>query len=194
MRSPKALCLTLVALSGAATLLAWAMPWFELTLATSAAQQLSVEAPGEIAAPALSALGLAGLALTAALGLVGPVMRIVLAIVQIALGTAVTASSALALSNPIAASARIITETTGVAGTSGIAELVSDATPTVWPFVALVVGCVSVLSGVAIIVTARRWPGPTRKYDANPADAGMPADDTVSDWDRLSDGTDPTSR
>lgn len=193
MRSPKTLSLTLVALSGAATLLAWAMPWFELTLAESAAQQHTVQAPGEVVAPALSALGLAGLALTAALGLVRPIMRMVLAVVQAALGAAVVSSSALALSDPVAASARIITETTGVAGSSGIAGLVSETTPTVWPFVALVVGVVSFLSGVAIIATSRRWPSPTRKYDA--ATPAAPAvDDTVSDWDRLSDGTDPTSR
>jgi hypothetical protein len=71
-------------------------------------------------------------------------------------------------------------------------------------------------TGVAVVLTSARWPGPTRKYQAvrfepvaspdgsvpaSTLSGGAPADstepspsDSVGDWDDLSRGEDPTAR
>lgn len=167
-------------------LLAWTQPWFTIELIPSG----SVTAAGDVAAPALTALALSGLALAGALTIAGPVFRVVLAVLQIAIGALVVASAAIALTNPIAASASVISALTGVSGASSIAALVSAVGSTAWPYVGLGCGVLLVLLGVAIIVSSRRWPESSRRYQAvrlEKAD-GSPVDD----WDALSDGRDPT--
>ena len=63
---------------GALLLLSWTQSWFSLVL--DGGQRLDV--PGQSAAPALSALGLACLALAGALAIAGRVLRIVLGVIE----------------------------------------------------------------------------------------------------------------
>ena len=46
------------------------------------------------------------------------------------------------------------------------------------------------VDGLAVMLTTRRWPAATSKYDA---DAAKP-DTNAGAWDALSEGDDPTSR
>jgi len=166
-------------------LLAWTQTWFELVL--DGGQKLSV--PGQAAAPALSALGLASLALVGALSIAGRGVRLALGIVETAIGVSVMIVTIGVLSNPAAASASTITATTAVSGPESIAALITSTAVGAWPSLAIMAGVLTVVVGLAVVVTGRRWPGPTRKYEVTPSDdSGTP----VGAWDRLSDGSDPT--
>lgn len=168
-------------------LLSWTQEWFALTLPDGAV--LSVT--GEVAAPALTALALTGLVLVGALSIAGPFFRVILGSTQALLGFTVSLSAAIAIANPLAASAASITAATGVSGELA-GEQVDVTTATAWPWVALVAGALIVATGILVVATARRWPGATRKYQAvrlEPAEGSRTA---VDDWDALSDGDDPT--
>ena len=196
--------LILAAVAGSAlVLLAWSQEWFVLTLGGDPPTRVPVA--GSVAAPALSALALAGLALAGALSIAGIVFRIVLGVLEMLLGACVALSAIVALADPVSAGARAVTELTGVDGEASIAALVSDRSAGLWPVVTLALGVVATLVGLAILLTARRWPASSRRYSAvrfeSQGDQGDQGDqgpeappDSVADWDSLSDGRDPTSR
>ena len=190
--SPRRLKLTSILLGivlSAAVMLAWTQLWFTADLETGQ----SLEVAGDVAAPALTALALSGLALAAALALAGTVFRVILGGLQAAIGALVVTSAVMALADPVAASSRAITDATGVSGSESVAALVTSVVATAWPAVALAAGILMALLGVFTAVTARRWPASSRKYQAvrmAPADG----ESSIGDWDALSDGRDPTSR
>ncbi len=172
-------------LAAGLALLAWTQGWFGLVL--DGRQALDV--PGQAAAPALSALGLASLALVGALSIAGPRVRIVLGILETAIGVLLVTVASAALADPLAASASTVTAATAVSGPESIAALVTGVAVSAWPAVAIAAGVLTALVGLAVLVTGARWPGPTRKYEAAAStDTGTP----VGAWDSLSDGSDPT--
>ena len=199
-----------VTIIGAAlALLSWSQTWFELELTDASAQGAgeAIAVPGSVASPALAALGLAGLALVAALAIAGPGIRIVLGILEVVLGGCVLLAVGVSLGDPVAAVAPAVTDATGVSGAGPTAELVAAATATAWPAAAIAGGVLLVLAGIAVLVTGTRWPASSRRYrgarladaDAD-ADAGAAqgvreraaSDRAIDDWDELSRGDDPT--
>jgi hypothetical protein len=176
------------------TLLAWTGQWFTLRLAASGAGRPTLAVTGDAAAPGLIALALAGLALVAALAIAGPVFRVVLGVLQAVIGFAVALSSILALVDPVAASSRAVTAATGVSGTASVAALVVSVSRTAWPWISAVVGLATIALGIAVLVSSRRWPGSSRRYQPVQFEPTEPGANPVSDWDTLSGGTDPTSR
>ena len=70
--------------------------------------------------------------------------------------------------------------------------LVSSTSATPWPWLALVVGVLAALLGVAIVVTSGAWPQAGRKYTATRLVPADPASDPSATWDSLSVGDDPT--
>jgi len=183
------LLLSSAALS-AVTLLAWTQQWFTIVLVDG--QRLPVD--GQVAAAGLSALALAGLALVGALTIAGPFFRAVLGGVQVVLGGTVLFSAVLAVTDPVAASAAAISESTGIAGAESIAAVVASVEQSAWPWLSLVVGVLIAIAGVGILVTMRRWPVSSRKYQAVGLESADGERSSVDDWDALSDGGDPTSR
>ncbi|MEQ1734970.1 MAG: Trp biosynthesis-associated membrane protein [Rhodoglobus sp.] len=187
--SAKRLRLTLIVggivLSGL-ILLAWTQQWFLVLLA--AGQELGVA--GDVAAPALSALALAGLVLAGALALAGPVFRVVLGALETAIGALVIVSAVIAVSDPLSAAAETVSGATGVGGDESITALVSAVVVSAWPVATIVLGALLSLLGVTVVVTSKRWPMSSRKYNATRLETveGNPVDD----WDALSDGRDPT--
>ena len=166
-------------------LLTWTQPWFELELSTG--KTLSVL--GQSAAPALSALGLASLALMGALSIAGPGIRLALGVVEAAIGVALVVVTVGAIADPAGAAASTITAATAVSGPESIAALISSSAMSAFPPLAVAAGVLTVLVGLAVVLTGRRWPGATRKYEVAPdTDSGTP----VGAWDSLSDGSDPT--
>ena len=184
MKRAKLLTILVIALLGALTLGAWTQPWFTIVLK----EGHTLVATGQVAAPSLSALGLASLALAAALSIAGRVVRIVLAVLQVFIGVLVVVSALSALGNPVGASAKTLTDAVGESGADALAGLVASVSVGVWPVLALVLGVLSALAGVALFVTGPRWPGPTRRYETTPA----PGETTAGSWDALSSGHDPT--
>lgn len=194
-RRSQASRLKLISLVGIAALAAlifadWSQNWFTLTV-----QGKPFPVSGQVAGSALSALALASLALIAALAIAGRFFRAVLAVLLALLGACVIAVSAFAIGNPVVAATSAITKATGVAGTQSVAALVTTTSLTAWPVVAIVLGALMTLLGLAIAPTARSWPDSGRKYSRSRlTEADTDAQDPVQEWDALSEGDDPTSR
>ena len=176
----------------AISLLAWTQPWVTLTLADAT----TVVASGDAAAPAVPPFALAGLALVGALTLAGPVFRVVLGLLHSLLGVGLIASGALAVADPVSAAAAPLTTVTGVDGLDSLRGLVESSAVTAWPVVVVGAGAVAIVIGIAIALTASRWPQRTRRYDAVrfASDARDSRTDRLDAWDALSDGDDPTAR
>lgn len=185
--------LKLISLVGIAVLAAlifadWSQNWFTLTV-----QGKPFPVSGQVAGGALSALALASLALIAALAIAGRFFRVVLGVLLAMLGVCVIAVSAFAIGNPVVAATSAITKATGVAGAQSVARLVTATTLTAWPVVAIVLGALMTLLGLAIAPTARSWPDSGRKYSRSRlTEADTDAQDPVQEWDALSEGDDPT--
>lgn len=162
-------------------------PWFQVALTEGV--QLSVD--GGTAAPSLTALALAGIALAAALALAGARLRPALAIVQLALGAVALAAGIRAVLEPLTASASAIGEASGITGEQSQAELVVSLTVTAWPWLAIAGAALACLTGLAVLVTSRHWPSGSRRYEAR-AGAAPAGATQVGDWDALSEGRDPT--
>jgi Tryptophan-associated transmembrane protein (Trp_oprn_chp) len=191
-RRVRLLALLLPVVVGATAFLAWSQPWVVVTLA----DERLVTAAGDAAAPAVPPLALAALALVGALALAGPVFRVLLGLLQSALGLGIAVSGLLAIGDPIAAAAARITETTGIAGDAAVRALVAETVLTPWPGVAIAAGAAGILVGLLIAATASRWPPRTRRYDAvrmAPVE-GSGHGARLDAWDALSDGDDPTAR
>ena len=167
----------------------WTQQWFGVALTDG--PTLSVA--GDVAAPALSTLALTCLVLIGALSIAGPFVRVVLGVLQVLLGATMLLSGVLALANPVQASAASISDATGIAGDAPVAALVASVAVSAWPWVSTIAAALIALSGIAVVVTGRRWPGSSRKYGATKL---VPAEErtAVDDWDSLSDGADPTDR
>ncbi|WP_368499732.1 Trp biosynthesis-associated membrane protein [Herbiconiux sp. A18JL235] len=155
-----------ILLLSALTFLAWSQSWGTLVLVASPTTDTVLDVPGSVAAPALSALGLAGIALAGALAIAGPLVRIVLGALEVLLGVSVLWSAIGALSDPVGAGASVVTTSTGVAGTTSIRELATVGSESAWPAVSVVLGALMVVAGLVVIVTVRRWPAAGRKYQA----------------------------
>ncbi|MBG6238073.1 putative membrane protein (TIGR02234 family) [Mycetocola sp. CAN_C7] len=177
----------------ALTLVAWTQTWLDVQLVEGSATA-AVTVDGNTAAPALAALALAGLALTAALAIAGVLFRILLGVLDAVLGVCIALSAILVLTSPIGASEAAVTTATGIAGSSSIADIVSATSLTIWPILTLLFGILLALTGVAIAISGRGWPSSSRKYSAvrlEPVDGdAMP--DSVDSWDDLTRGDDPT--
>lgn len=187
-RSKYLALLALVAGSGFA-LLSATQTWFSVHLTDVASHVSILGVPGSTAAPALTALSLAGLALTAALAIAGPVFRIVLALLGVLLGVSVLISAGSALADTLRASSSAITTATGVAGEASVRHLVDAVDVQFWPWLAVAGGVLIVLASAAVVVFSRLWPGSSRKYqtrfaaaeggaaDALPTELGAPETD-----------------
>ena len=179
--------LSIVAVA-ALTILAGTQTWWVLTVL-----DMLLEVPGGVASPALSALAITELALAAALGLAGPGFRVVFGLLQVLIGGTVLVAAGVSIADPASASASLIASSTGLSGAASTHQLVSGVAMTAWPFVAIAAGVLAVLLGVLLLVTVRRWPVGTRKYQAvRLENASEP--DHARDWDALSGGEDPTGR
>ncbi|TFC15412.1 hypothetical protein E3O19_09935 [Cryobacterium algoritolerans] len=199
-----AVILLVLATSGLA-LLAWSQVWITADALQPGAAPKTLEVTGSTAAPGLTALALAGVALAGALTIAGPVIRVVLGLLEILLGFSVGLAAALALGDPARASAALVTAATGIAGKESVTDGVVASVSTPWPYLALVAGFAMAAAGALILVTARRWPGTGSRYQAvrfEAADAAAhssgtsndPSSDAVDDWDGLTRGEDPTAR
>lgn len=148
------------------TLLASTQTWSTLHLRAVANHAAPVTVQGSAAAPALTALALAGLALAAALAIAGRLVRILLGVLGLIIGASVLLSALTAVTDPVQAAAPAVTAATGVAGHTSVAHLVSRLDTSIWPWFAVVGGALVVLCTLGVLVTSSRWPGPSKRYQA----------------------------
>jgi hypothetical protein len=188
-RRTKTIALVGGLLAAAAVFACWTQVWVTVGIADAPE---AIEATGQSAAPALSALALSELALVAALALAGRVLRYVLGAVQLLVGAAIAGTSALPLAAPLEAAASSIADHTGLAGDEAVRALATSVSVSAWPIVAIAAGIALVLLAVGILVSARSWPGTARRYESGPRHPPV-ARNAVDDWDALSGGDDPTA-
>lgn len=196
-----------IILLSALALLASTQTWYTLQLSAAANHPGSLDVSGSKAAPALTALALAGIALAGALAISGAIARIVVGALGFVLGGCITLSAVLAIAQPAATGISAVTDATGIGGSTAVIKLITRADSSVWPIVALIVGVLIALAGIAILATIRRWPESSRRYQSahfEPADgqqqehsaerpkAENSRDAAIDSWDELSKGDDPT--
>ncbi len=154
----------LAIVGGGLALLSWSQTWFRLVIDGAAGGGAVIDVGGQVASPALAALGLAGLALAGALAIAGPGIRFVLGLLAALLGGCVLLAAGLSLGDPIGAVSPAVTDATGVAGADPTAELVASSVATAWPIAAIAGGVLLLASGVVVLVTGRAWPSSSRRY------------------------------
>lgn len=192
----------------AVILIGWSQTWFflEVTFPTENSEGLAVS--GQIAAPGLSAFGLAGFAITAALALSSVVIRRILGVLLFGLGVAVVFMSISAWSDPVLAAASQLTALSAISDIETLRTFVISSSATVWPGITAVAGILLVPAGFIIVFTAGKWGTGSRKFDrvgpsgsdsgqAKPPQRAPDENKDVSSvnidaWDSLSHGTDPT--
>ncbi len=145
-------------------LLASTQNWFSLSLTPASRHVGAITVQGSAAAPALTALSLAGLALAGAFAIAGPIVRVVMAVLGVLVGACVMWSAFIAIGDPVNAAASAITTATGVSGSASITRLVAHIDVEIWPWFAVAGGIVFVLASLAVLVTSRRWPGTSRRF------------------------------
>lgn len=181
--------------------------WYTITLTARAGHFAPVVVTGSTAAPALTALSLAGLALALALAIGGRLARVIIGVVGVLLGVCLVLAS---VGDPrhTAAVRDAISKATGIAGTASVNALIGHVSATVWPAAAIAGGVIIGLGSLAALLTGRLWPGGSRRYDAvrfeetddqasarpRRAPAPRPGDSAVDDWDELTRGEDPSER
>lgn len=183
----------------AIALMSWSQSWYSVTLAGQFDGRPPLDVGGDLSAPAIAALALASAAGFAAIAISGPFFRVVLALLELALGTSIALSAILAVSAPLTTVGSAVTDATGLEGSASVAQLVASTTATAWPYVSLAAGILLVILSIGILLTGRLWPRSGRRYEPvrfEPADSSdvTVADAAVSEWDELSGGSDPTSR
>jgi len=192
----------------AAILISWSQTWFflEVTFPTVNSEGLAVS--GQIAAPGLSAFGLAGFAITAALALSSVVIRRILGVLLLGLGIAVVFISVSAWTDPVLAAALQLTSLSAISDIETLRTFVLSSSLTAWPGISVVAGILLVPLGVIIVFTAGKWGTGSRKFDrVDPSSSdsvqAKPRQSTVGEnkdtssvnidaWDSLSHGIDPT--
>lgn len=192
----------------AAILISWSQTWFflEVTFPTVNSEGLAVS--GQIAAPGLSAFGLAGFAITAALALSSVVIRRILGVLLLGLGIAVVFISVSAWTDPVLAAAPQLTSLSAISDIETLRTFVLSSSLTAWPGISVVAGILLVPLGIIIVLTAGKWGTGSRKFDrVDPSSSdsvqAKPRQSTVGEnkdtssvnidaWDSLSHGIDPT--
>jgi hypothetical protein len=173
------------------TLPAWAHGVAPTTVGTEA-----VTVGGADAAPGVASAGLVVLVAGLVLGLAGALARVLAVVGVIAGGALAAVSAGLFLADPERSMLRAAAEATGVRRLEG------GVTVAPWPTVALVVGVLAVVTGVALPFLAGSWQRVGRRYErgagAASAQPGRQAPRTsrgraMDDWDALSRGDDPSS-
>lgn len=151
--------------------------------------------PGADAVALLAPLSLAVLALGAALALVGPVLRYLFATLALLAGGLLAVWTAeIIFVVPVSAVAPTVTETTGLAGSNAVADVIGAITASFWPVLALIGWALLIVSSVFALATASRWKRAGRRYRTDTG-AHLETDgpvDSIDSWDDLSRGTDPT--
>lgn len=187
-RRVKYLTLLALVVGSGLGLLSATQTWFAIELTDVANHAGMVTVAGSAAAPALTALSLAGLALTAALAIAGPAFRVVLSALGILLGASIVYSAVAVVGDPVRAAAAAITSATGVAGQASVRKLVESTSSEFWPWLAVAGGVLVALAGAAAIVFVRAWPGPSRRYQARFAgEDGRSAEEAVAELTREDD-------
>ena len=189
-------------------LIGWSQTWFFLAVTFPTENSKGLSVSGQVAAPGLSAFGLAGFAITAALSLSSLVIRRLLGVLLLGLGASVVVISISAWSDPVFSAAPQLTALSAISDIDTLRTFVISSSATAWPGICAVSGILLVPVGIIIVFTAGKWGTGSRKFDrvdqsatnsvnARQGQSAVEENKDVSSsnidaWDSLSHGTDPT--
>lgn len=204
MRS-KLFFLVALVVCAASLLTSWSQTWFTFPVNFASTSQVELSVSGSVVAPALSSFGLALCAVVAVLALAKGWLRYLLGIVLIVIAVLAGLAAVTALSNPLGAALPAFTKLSGLTAAAAIAPFVGAPVVGWAPYLALTTSLVATLLGIWALLSIRSWRGSgTSKYDRGARDhqrTSVAAPESVSlgersisDWDELSTGTDPTIR
>lgn len=198
-RRTKYVLLLVIILASGLGLLASTQTWYTVHLTAAANHPATLAVPGSNAAPALTALSLAGMAVAGALAIAGRIARLIVAVLGILLAGCIVLSSVLAIIAPDSTATSVVTTATGIAGDASVAHLIARADATLWPVVGLAAGVIIALAAIAVLVTSGRWPSGSKRYQAvrfaeveHQPVADNARDAAIDNWDELTRGDDPT--
>ncbi|MGP6171140.1 Trp biosynthesis-associated membrane protein [Microbacterium sp. A196] len=179
-------------LAGGIGIISSTQTWLTVTRA-DAAEPILV--PGADAMALLAPLSLAILAIGAALTLVGVVLRYVFASLALLGGVLLTWwTGEILFTLPVSAVAPTVTETTGLAGTATVTDMIAAIEPSAWPTIALIGWVILIVTAIFVLLTAHRWKRGGRRFQRDqsfPDEQDGPVD-AIDSWDDLSRGSDPT--
>lgn len=201
----KPFLLVALLVSAVAMLTAWSQTWFTFPVSFASTSQTELSVSGSVAAPALSSFGLALCALVAVLALAKGWLRYLLVGLLIVIAVVSGVASELALSDPLGSALPAFTKLSGLTVIAAISP--SVGTPVVgWaPYLALASSALAAMFGVLALLNIRTWRSSVAsKYDRDgqsqaqvssvDAENASVGERSISDWDQLSTGTDPTIR
>lgn len=157
--------------------------WVSGTVADAVLQNSHVSVTGTSAAPAVLATALVAAAGVIASLTTARVARVVAAVVAALAALLAIGATIVVIKDPAAAVRDRAGSLTGHTGGVSVSAHLSA-----WPWVSMLGAVLLLCTGVLAVLGARRWSGLSASYDA-PAGTKRK---TVSDWDRLSQGEDPT--
>ncbi|HEV8012663.1 MAG TPA: Trp biosynthesis-associated membrane protein [Pontimonas sp.] len=163
-----------------------ATTWWIATLASGA----DIDVPGTNASALLWSVGAVVLAAYGLQFTLRGIARRITAVLQAASGIGFSAVALSVAAEPLSSALEGITAATGIAGSNALL-LVDVVEVTGWHFSAVVAGILLATSGVLGTVMGDRVTTSDR-FDRHPPSGSL--EDSVSAWDSLSDGTDPTQR
>ncbi|MBV0894914.1 Trp biosynthesis-associated membrane protein [Microbacterium sp. NC79] len=173
-------------------LIASTQTWLDVTINDGAAEALHVAGADAIAL--MAPLSLAAIAAAITLSIAGLAFRYVLGTLSVVIGVALLVLNVRLITGASAHDvAAAVTEATGIAGDSAIAEMVTALTQTPWVSVTVIAWLLVIGGGLLALVTARSWASAGKKYrvSTNAAAHTGPLD-KIDSWDDLSRGEDPT--
>lgn len=204
MRSKPFLLVALL-VCAAALLTAWSQTWFTFPVSFASTSEVELSVSGSIVAPALSSFGLAQCAVVAVLALAKGWLRYLLASVLVVISMLSGLAALAALTDPLGSALPAFTKVSGLSVISAISPSVGVPVVGWAPYLALAASVVATLFGLLALLSLRSWRRSVRsKYDRDghdhaqasmaPAEAATVGERSISDWDELSTGTDPTIR
>lgn len=189
-------------------LIGWSQTWFVLGLSIPTDNPDGLDISGQVAAPGLSAFGLAGFAVTSALALSSVLIRRILGVLLVLIGLVVVTICVSSWTDPVSASASQLTSLSAISDLETLRTFVNDTVATAWPGVTAISATFLALVGIVIFFTAGKWSTGSRKFDrvhqssdhsttqrTSSASQSINADissENIDSWDSLSNGTDPT--
>jgi uncharacterized membrane protein (TIGR02234 family) len=173
-----------IAVAGGLVLLSSGREWAHTRVTVPAGSPATLHVTGHNVAPSLPAVGIALLALAAAVLASSGVMRRLVGLVVVVVGAG---TLGVAFSAPGDVSSALEKREVGAAG------IVVHASANGWWVLVAVGGLVALAAGLLTVARGVSWPGLGAKYDA-PTAAPRPKDPAMAAWDALDRGEDPTDR
>ncbi|MEY4040020.1 MAG: hypothetical protein RLZZ52_888 [Actinomycetota bacterium] len=204
----KSMSLLAAIVLSAMVLIGWSQTWFVFDVSFAEGQSRPLDISGQQVASALSALGLTGFALTAALSLAGILLRRILGILLFFLGVGIFFATIAPWADPISAAAPALTALSAISDVETLRTFVLSTSTTAWPGVSAVMGLLFLPLGILIFFTAGKWGTASRKFERTSKKAASPTSSlgvadapgqmedvsaqNIDAWDALSHGDDPT--